>query len=91
MRRLEATVTGRVQGVSFRYYTQRAAQRLELTGWVANQHDGGVRVVAEGPEAALQQLARFLQQGPPAARVAQVDARWFPAVGEFDSFQVRWL
>jgi hypothetical protein len=47
--RVEATVYGRVQGVSFRYYTQQKARQLGLTGWVANHPDGSVRLVAEGP------------------------------------------
>lgn len=84
-------MTGRVQGVNFRHHTQLTARRLKLTGWVANQADGSVRVVAEGPETAVQQLAQFLQHGPPAARVAHVDARWTAATAEFASFQVRWL
>lgn len=91
MKRLEAVVYGRVQGVNFRYYTQREAQRQNLTGWVANQHDGSVRLVAEGPDAGLQKLLLFLHQGPPAARVDRVDEMWRPATGEFTQFQVRWL
>ena len=54
--RLHATVFGRVQGVSFRFYTRDTADELGLTGWVANRYDGSVEVVAEGPRAALDQL-----------------------------------
>ena len=90
MQRLEATIHGLVQGVAFRYYTQRTARRLGLTGWVANQADGTVRVVAEGGSSALQALLDFLQQGPPAASVTRVDAAYAAATGEFTDFGVRY-
>ncbi|MFO7536999.1 MAG: acylphosphatase [Chloroflexota bacterium] len=89
--RLEATVYGRVQGVSFRYYTQQKARQLGLTGWVANHPDSSVRLTAEGPRPALDELAAFLQQGPPAARVSRVDTTWDQASGEWHSFGVRFL
>ena len=88
-KRLEATVQGRVQGVAFRHYTQVEANRLKLTGWVANRGNGTVRVVAEGPEGALKQLAAWLQQGPPAAWVEDVDLRWMDAADEFSRFEIR--
>jgi acylphosphatase len=87
--RLEATVHGLVQGVYFRQYTWQEAHRLGLTGWVANQSDGTVRVVAEGAEAALQQLLGFLQRGSPAARVERVETVWAAPSGAFTDFQVR--
>jgi acylphosphatase len=90
-KRLEATVYGYVHGVSFRYYTHREATRLNVTGWVANQNDGTVRVVAEGPQAALQDLARFLLTGSPKARVEHVKADWLEAINEFSNFTVRHL
>jgi acylphosphatase len=90
-RRLEAVVFGYVQGVSFRYYTRREAERLRLSGWVANQYDGTVKVVAEGSEASLQELARFLLRGSPAARVDRVQADWLDATDEFPNFTVRLL
>jgi acylphosphatase len=90
-KRLEATVFGYVQGVYFRQTTQQEAQRLGIAGWVANEPGGTVRVVAEGPAQALEQLAGFLHVGPPAARVERVQINWLPATGEFNQFQVRWL
>ncbi len=87
--RLEATVHGLVQGVYFRQYTCQEARRLNLVGWVANQPDGTVRVVAEGPEAALRQLLEFLHRGSPAARVERVESAWPAATGSFVVFQVR--
>ncbi|RIK44748.1 MAG: acylphosphatase [Chloroflexi bacterium] len=90
MKRIIATVHGIVQGVSFREYTRREATRLRLTGWVANQPDGTVKVVAEGAEAALQQLVQWLRRGPPAARVDQVEVVWSETTGEFHQFGIRW-
>jgi len=91
MKRLEATVYGRVQGVSFRYYTKREAERLNLVGWVANQRDGAVCVVAEGPEEVLLEFETFLHRASPAAYVSKVESRWFAPSGEFFRFEVRWL
>jgi acylphosphatase len=89
MRRLVARVQGHVQGVYFRHHTTRQANRLGLVGWVRNEPDGAVSVVAEGPEDKLDRLLDFLRQGPPAARVKSVDATWQEATGEFVTFGVR--
>ena len=88
-RRIEATISGRVQGVAFRHYTQIAARQHHLVGWVANRPDGSVRVVAEGQPASLQAFIAWLHEGPPAARVEFVDLREVDAAGEFSSFEVR--
>ena len=90
-KQLTAVVHGMVQGVSFRYYTHRAASQLGLTGWVANQWDGTVKVLAEGDEAALRDLIAFLHEGSPAARVQRVDEKWSEATGEFQRFSVKYL
>lgn len=81
--RLHATVHGRVQGVNFRYYTVRAAQRLGLTGWVANRWDGTVETVAEGSREALGEFRAFLHRGSPSSFVQQVDDEWETPTGEF--------
>ena len=91
IKRLTAIVYGRVQGVNFRYYTQREAKRLGLTGWVANRHDGTVKAVAEGPEAVLNQFVEFLYRGSPSSYVDKVDPIWSEVKNEFADFQVRWL
>ena len=90
MKRIEASVYGRVQGVSFRYYTQKEAFRLNLTGWVANASDGSVHVVAEGPEEALQKLVNYLHIGSPGAIVERVTTTWETPTQEFHRFSVRW-
>ncbi|MCA9875892.1 MAG: acylphosphatase [Ardenticatenaceae bacterium] len=90
-KRLEAVVHGRVQGVNFRYYTQQEARRLQIAGWVANQADGTVRVVAEGTESQLTELRQFLHRGSPAAYVDRVDEAWSEATGDLKGFRVRWI
>ena len=87
--RLVATVHGRVQGVGFRWFVQRTARRLELHGWTANQPDGSVHVVAEGPRAVLEELAEELHRGPAGAAVERVDVRHTAPTGEFDGFAIR--
>lgn len=88
--RLHATVHGRVQGVSFRYYTARRARDLGLTGYVRNQPDGTVEVVAEGQRARVEELLSFLQVGPRAAFVTDVDLNWTEPAGRPDRFEVRY-
>lgn len=88
--RLHAIVKGLVQGVNFRYYTQRRADELGLTGWVRNLRDGSVEVVAEGRRPALEALAKFLKSGPPAAEVTDLHTTWAEPGAEFAHFDVRY-
>jgi acylphosphatase len=87
--RLDATVRGRVQGVGFRYHVLRAGMDLDLRGWVANEADGSVRTVAEGPRADLESFLGTLEEGPPAANVDRVVVAWGPAVGDLGPFSIR--
>ena len=68
------TVSGRVQGVGFRYFTLRAAEELGVAGWVRNLADGRVEVHAEGSPSALELFAARLGRGPSFARVSGVVA-----------------
>lgn len=81
-------VTGRVQGVGFRWWTRSLAQRLGLTGAVRNLPDGSVVVHARGSEARLEELRARLADGPPGSLVRAVDAIPFSPdgirEGEFD-------
>jgi acylphosphatase len=88
-RRLEAVVRGDVQGVGFRFFVRRQAGRLSVAGWVANEPDGSVRVVAEGSPVALARLLGILRDGPPGAAVSRVDETWLPGDGTFDGFEIR--
>jgi acylphosphatase len=87
--RLHCFISGRVQGVSYRAYTQREALQLGLTGWVRNCPDGRVELVAEGEEAALQQLIAWCRQGPPAAIVAEIDTQWEADADAYRTFDIR--
>jgi len=89
IQRLEATVRGSVQGVGFRWFVRGQALRYALTGWVANQQDGSVRVVAEGSRDALEKLLTQLHEGPSGAVVSSVDDAWLPASGAFAGFDIR--
>jgi acylphosphatase len=87
--RMRARVTGRVQGVGFRWWVRRQAEALTLTGWVMNAEDErSVELVAEGEAEALDELERRLHRGPSGAQVDSVDARREPASGSFDGFGI---
>lgn len=88
---LEAHVTGRVQGVGFRYFTMQQARRLGLDGWVRNESDGSVRVVAEGSRESLDEFLVRLRNGPSGARVDGINADWSSACGSFSGFAVRYF
>ena len=87
--RLHVNLKGRVQGVGFRYYVQRTASALRITGWVRNRWDGSVEMVAEGPRPLLDQLLAAVRRGPTGAYVSDVQVNWEPARGEFEHFGVR--
>ena len=87
--RLSARITGRVQGVGFRTFTRMRARQLGVAGWVRNEKDGSVRLEAEGPQGALEELLDAVKEGPRMARVEDVTADWDDATEEFDVFQVR--
>ena len=82
-------VRGRVQGVGFRYHVVREARRLGLAGWVANERDGSVRTVAEGPSDALDRIEDVLRTGPPGSFIERVSVVRMPGTGRFDGFVVR--
>lgn len=88
MERLRAVVHGAVQGVGFRYFILRKGRELGLAGWVRNNDDGTVELVAEGPRPALEQLNQAAAQGPRMARVDGVDAAWSAAAGGLDAFDL---
>ena len=87
--RLTARVTGRVQGVGFRWWVQRQAEALSLVGWVMNADDErSVELVAEGDAEALDELARRIEIGPPGAQVDSYESSRGPASGEFHRFGI---
>jgi acylphosphatase len=80
-------ITGRVQGVGFRFYMERKARSLGLTGWVRNRPDGSVEAVIQGPAGAVETMTNWARQGPPSAVVSEVAVS--EASGEFSGFEVR--
>ena len=82
-------ISGRVQGVGFRYNTKRTAQRLGLRGWVRNLEDGQVEVVVQGSEDLLEDFLAFCRQGPPSAFVKDLKKKEMPCSDDLESFYVR--
>jgi len=74
-RRIHAVVTGRVQGVGFRWATLEHAESAGLSGWVRNRPDGSVELEAQGPVARIDDLVRWLHEGPRWAEVESVEAQ----------------
>ena len=87
--RVEVIISGRVQGVGFRYSTCRVAQRNGLTGWCRNNPDHTVTAVFEGEQTALEAMLDWCRRGPALARVDDVQAHWSEATGEFSSFSIK--
>jgi acylphosphatase len=81
-------VSGVVQGVGFRYYTQLRASELGLSGWVQNLADGRVEVWVEGQPAVVEEMLEWLHRGPPGARVSGCEAREVRP-GGLERFEVR--
>ncbi len=82
-------ITGRVQGVGFRYFVHRAAAVEGLHGWVRNLPDGRVEIQAEGDREALDRFERQVLQGPPRSRVDDMDTTDVGATGHDTGFSIR--
>ncbi|KQV77618.1 acylphosphatase [Nocardioides sp. Root122] len=89
MKAVQARVSGRVQGVSFRWYTQEQARSLGVVGWVRNEPDGSVLLHAEGEPEAVDALVAWCHHGPALARVSGVAVRDASPSGA-DGFDVRY-
>jgi acylphosphatase len=89
--RVRVFAGGRVQGVAYRFFTEKQAARLGLTGWVRNLDDGRVEVLAEGPAGPIESFLERLREGPSLARVDSFEVRREPSTGEFRDFRVAFL
>ena len=87
--RLKLTISGRVQGVCYRWFTRDTAVELGLTGRVRNLPDGSVEAIAEGEREKLEQLLGWCRRGPDLARVTDIQAEWEEGTGEFQDFTIR--
>ena len=86
--RVHAFIAGRVQGVAFRWETQRVAEQHQVRGWVRNLPDGRVEAVFEGPRPQGEDVLEWCRQGPAIARVEAVDVQWEDFKGEFEGFSI---
>ncbi len=88
MKTIHIIVTGRVQGVGFRYFTVRCANNLGLRGWVRNLPDGGVEAVIQGQDDSIEQMIELLQEGPRASIVTDLKIEEIEQE-EFSGFTMR--
>jgi len=89
IRQLHAIVQGKVQGVWFRAWTRDTAREMGVTGWVRNLPDGTVETLAQGDETLLTSFVQRLWDGPPLARVTDIETEWSDADEPPVGFQVR--
>jgi acylphosphatase len=87
--RSKVIVKGIVQGVNFRYYTQRQAIRYNIAGWVWNLPDGSVAAVFEGEEQDVEAMVQWCRHGPPSAQVTELIVQPEEYQGEFSSFSIK--
>ena len=80
-------ISGRVQGVGFRYSMSEEAERLGVTGWVRNRRDGTVEAVIDGAPAAVEEVLAWARRGPRGASVTDVRVNEIP--GSFERFELR--
>lgn len=88
MVRVRAIAGGRVQGVAYRFFAEKAAARRGVSGWVRNLPDGRVEALAEGPGPAVEAFLEDLRTGPRLARVETFEVRRETATGEFGDFRI---
>lgn len=88
MKRVHVLAGGIVQGVCFRYYAQRRAEELGVSGWVKNLPDGRVEAVVEGEDEPVDRMVAWLRRGPPGALVDEFVRREEPFKGEFREFRI---
>lgn len=86
----EVKITGRVQGVGFRYFVQKRANEFGIKGWVKNTRDGGVLVMARGDLKDMETFLEHLRIGPSMARVVKLEKSKLPGLEDFADFRVRY-
>lgn len=88
MKTINIRVHGDVQGVGFRYYTQRHASDHSVKGWVRNQADGSVEILAQGTETQLRHFLHIIEKGPAYANVSRLDVEDVESQDIFKDFRV---
>ena len=87
--RAQILISGRVQGVFFRFKILNVAKNQNVTGWVQNTSDGRVKALFEGEKKDVKNLIDFCRSGPPLAKVSKVDVQWKEYIGQFKKFNIR--
>ncbi len=85
---VHALISGRVQGVGFRMWTKKTAERYSVSGWVKNKRDGTVEAVFEGDKKRVELILEWCRQGPRFADVKNVDVTWANYTGRFKGFDI---
>ena len=91
MNEILVTISGNVQGVGYRAFTQDVASQLELVGYVKNLTDGRVEVCAQGTLDILKEFIEFLNEGSPLSVVSGVSAEWRSKTKKYDEFSILYL
>jgi acylphosphatase len=86
--RAHVFIAGRVQGVAFRWETQRVAEKHQVRGWVRNLPDSRVEAVFEGLRPQVNAVLDWCREGPAIARVDEIDIQWEDFKGEFEDFAI---
>ena len=81
-------VSGLVQGVGFRYFAQRQADKQHLTGWIKNRSDGRVELTVEGDRGIIEDFIRELRIVHPYAKVTGIEIEWKPFTGGYPRFDI---
>ncbi|MEM3154296.1 MAG: acylphosphatase [Candidatus Woesearchaeota archaeon] len=88
--RAHIIVRGKVQGVFFRDYAKKEADKLGITGWARNTDDGGVEIIAEGDKMLLRRFIMLCKKGSPLSKVATVNHNWEEYTGKFNDFYIKY-
>ena len=81
-------ITGKVQGVGFRYFVLRQAQELGITGWVSNKPNGDVEALVQGEKADLEEFVAKVKEGPSFSRVEDVSLNWLNKAEQYFGFEI---
>ncbi len=90
MKRFHITVSGRVQGVFYRDFARREAEKLGINGYVRNLSNGNVEIVAEGEDKIMERFLAACKKGPLMAFVKGAEVKEEPPTNEFDGFDIRY-
>ncbi len=88
MKSMHCLLSGKVQGVSFRFWTRDQAKSLGITGWVRNLHDGRVEVLAQGDDETLAEFKTRLLQGPPMSSVKNAECKTIDDDQSYSAFEI---